>query len=108
MISPACWVIPDHYLSAIAKAFPEGTKISRPLGGLAIWLELDKQINVSDLYEVALKHKISIAPGRMFTLQNQYENRMRLCIGLTWTTVVKDHLEILGRLAKIEKSVRKA
>lgn len=88
----------QHYMHAIAEYFPEGTKTSRPQGGLALWVELNKTINTAELFDRAIKQKISIAPGRMFTLQNQFENCMRLSIGLPWSEEVQHKLKVLGRL----------
>ncbi len=89
----------QHYIQAIAEYFPEGTKTSRPQGGLAVWVEFDKKVNTTELYDRAIKQKISIAPGRMFTLQNQFENCMRLSIGLPWSEEIRQKLKLLGRLA---------
>ena len=89
----------QHYLHAIAEYFPEGTKTSRPQGGLALWVEFNKTINTTALYDSAIKQKISIAPGRMFTLQDQFENCMRLSLGLPWSEEVQQKLKLLGRLA---------
>jgi DNA-binding transcriptional MocR family regulator len=86
---------------AIAEYFPEGTKISRPQGGLALWVEFPKDIDTGELYNYALKKQISISPGRIFTLQNQFHNCMRLCIGLPWTDDLKLKLKRLGSLAKM-------
>lgn len=91
----------QNYAHAIAAYFPEGTKISRPQGGLAVWVELPKKVNTVNLYNLAIKQNISIAPGRMFTLQNQFGNCMRLCIGLPWTEELKFKLKTLGNLAAI-------
>ncbi|HWK05769.1 MAG TPA: PLP-dependent aminotransferase family protein [Puia sp.] len=88
----------QHYIHAIAEYFPEGTKTSRPQGGLALWVEFDKKVNTTELFDRAIKQKISIAPGRMFTLQNQFENCMRLSIGLPWSEEVQHKLKLLGRL----------
>jgi len=88
----------QHYIDAIAEYFPEGTKTSRPQGGLALWVEFDKKVNTTELFDRAIKQKISIAPGRMFTLQNQFENCMRLSIGLPWSEDVQYKLKLLGRL----------
>jgi DNA-binding transcriptional MocR family regulator len=88
-----------NYSHTIAEYFPEGTKTSRPQGGLSLWVELDKKIDTTALYDIAMKHKISIAPGRMFTLQDQFENCMRLCIGLPWSEALQNKLKQLGRLA---------
>lgn len=90
----------QHYATVIGESFPEGTKISRPQGGLALWVEFPKEIDTGELYNLALKSHISISAGRMFTLQNQFHNCMRLCIGLPWTHELKLKLEELGNLAK--------
>lgn len=89
-----------HYAAAIAAYFPEGTKISRPQGGLALWVELPKEIDTTLLYNYALKNGISIGPGRMFTLQDQFKQCMRLCIGLPWSDELRLKLKQLGSLAK--------
>lgn len=85
---------------AIAEYFPKGTKISRPQGGLALWVEFPKEIDTGKLYNYALKKHISISPGRIFTLQDQFYNCMRLCIGLPWDNNLKLKLKELGNLAK--------
>lgn len=89
-----------QYLRAIGDYFPDGTKVSRPQGGFLLWLELPKKIDTTKLYELALQHKISFAPGRMFTLQNQYNHCMRLSYGLHWDEKIDAALKVLGRLAK--------
>lgn len=91
----------QNYVDTIAQFFPEGTRTSRPQGGLALWVEFDKSLDTVELYELALKQKISIAPGRMFTLQEQYHNCMRLCFGLPWNDDLKLKLKKLGSLAKM-------
>ncbi|MEN0052039.1 MAG: PLP-dependent aminotransferase family protein [Mucilaginibacter sp.] len=89
----------QNYIRAVAEYFPEGTKITRPQGGLTLWIEVDKNINTVKLYDLAIKQGISIAPGRMFTLQDQFENCLRLCIGLPWTEELNLKLKQIGKLA---------
>ena len=91
----------QRYALAIAAYFPDGTKISRPQGGLALWVEFPKGIDAAELYNYALKRQISIAPGRMFSLQDQFQNCMRLCIGLQWSDDLRLKLKQLGDLAKM-------
>jgi len=91
----------QNYVQAIADYFPAGTKTSRPQGGLALWVEFDKKVDTVKLYDLAIKKQISIAPGRMFTLQDQFENCIRLCIGLPWSDELKFKLKQLGNLAKM-------
>ncbi|NSL86292.1 PLP-dependent aminotransferase family protein [Chitinophaga sp. Mgbs1] len=92
----------DHYTQTIAGHFPPGTRTGRPQGGLTLWVELDKRINTTDLYASAIRQHISIAPGRMFTLQQQFENCMRLCFGLPWTDELQHKLQQLGRIAAMQ------
>lgn len=90
----------QNYIEAITEYFPEGTKTSRPQGGLSLWVEFDKLVDTTELFNSAIRQKISIAPGRMFTLQDQFENCMRLSIGLPWSENIRTKLKILGGLAK--------
>ncbi|HEX3008823.1 MAG TPA: PLP-dependent aminotransferase family protein, partial [Bacteroidales bacterium] len=63
-----------QYIRAISEYFPDDTRISRPQGGFLIWMELNKKADTYKLYQRAMQHKISISPGRMFTLQDQYNH----------------------------------
>ena len=87
-----------QYTRAISEYFPKGTRITHPQGGFLLWVELDKRINTYDLYKKAMRYGISIAPGRMFTLQDQYHNCMRLSYGLLWNKQIEDALKLLGKL----------
>lgn len=91
----------EQYVQAIVQYFPEGTRTSRPQGGLALWVEFSPEIDTRKLYDLAIKQGISIAPGRMFTLQDQFENCMRLCFGLPWSAEIAFKLKVLGNLAKM-------
>ena len=88
-----------QYIRAISEYFPKGTKVSRPQGGLFLWVEMNKKINAVDLYEKAIINKISIAPGNMFTLQSQFRNCMRLSYALPWDEKLECSLKLLGKLA---------
>ncbi len=89
-----------QFTRAIGEYFPEGVKLSNPKGGFILWLELDKKIDTYVLYQEAMQHKISIAPGTMFTLQDRYQNCMRLSYGMAWTPEIDKALKKLGNLVK--------
>lgn len=63
-----------------------------------LWVELDKRIDTTELYYRAMQQKISIAPGRMFTLQDQYRNCMRLSYGQRWSPFIEERLKALGNI----------
>jgi len=89
-----------RYIRAIGEHFPEGTKVSQPRGGFILWVELDKSIDTWQLYREAMLHKISIAPGLMFSLQDRYRHCMRLNYGMNWTPQLERALKKLGSLVK--------
>lgn len=88
-----------NYARVIARHFPEGTRISRPQGGISLWVELEKGTDTAELYDLAIRQGISIAPGRMFTLQKQFDNCMRLTLGLPWSDKLEANLIRIGKLA---------
>ena len=61
-----------RYMQAIIEHFPADTKISRPHGGFVLWLQLNKKINSFKLRTEAMKHQISIVPGRIFSANCNY------------------------------------
>lgn len=89
-----------QFIRALGEYFPAGIKLTAPKGGFILWVELDKKIDTYQLYQEAMHHKISIAPGTMFTLQDRYQNCMRLSYGMQWTPEVDRALKKLGNLVK--------
>lgn len=87
-----------QYIRAIGEYFPEGTRVSHPKGGFILWVELDERIDTYELYREAMLHKISIAPGLMFSLQDRYRNCMRLSYGMQWTPELERMLKKLGAI----------
>ena len=89
-----------HLAQAITDYFPEDTKIITPQGGFMLWVELNQRTDTTELYYKAMQHKISIAPGRMFTLHDQYRNCMRLSFGQQWSPFIEERLQVLGSVIK--------
>lgn len=89
-----------QFIRAIGEYFPEDIKLTNPKGGFILWAELDKRVDTYELYREALAHKISIAPGTLFSLQNRYQNCMRLSYGMQWKPEVDRALKKLGTLVK--------
>lgn len=89
-----------HFAQCVANYFPEETKFVTPQGGFMLWVELDKRIDTAQLYYKAMQQKISIAPGRMFTLHDRYRNCMRLSYGQRWNPFIEQRLGLLGEIIK--------
>ncbi|MEW5977005.1 MAG: PLP-dependent aminotransferase family protein [Acidobacteriota bacterium] len=104
----------DHYLRRIRKAcathvqlmtravgqyFPDGTKITRPEGGLVLWVEMPPHVDALELHRRALESHISIAPGPMFSASQSYRNCIRLNCGCLWSERVEGAIRALGQMA---------
>ncbi|HEX9511907.1 MAG TPA: PLP-dependent aminotransferase family protein [Puia sp.] len=89
-----------RYLQGIMQYFPEDTKVSRPQGGFVLWVELDKKLNAYHLYQEALKHQISVAPGQLFSARGQFGNCLRISYARPWDEEVEEGLKTLGKLIK--------
>src|SRR5258708_2817828 len=89
-----------RYLQGIMQYFPEDTKVSRPQGGFVLWVELDKKLNAYHLYQEALKHQISVAPGQLFSARGQFGNCLRISYARPWDEAVEEGLKTLGKLIK--------
>jgi DNA-binding transcriptional MocR family regulator len=83
---------------AVARYFPEGTKVTRPQGGYVIWVEMPAHVDSIELYRVALHSGVTIAPGPIFSARGKYRNFVRLNAAF-WSDKVKDAIKNLGRLA---------
>jgi DNA-binding transcriptional MocR family regulator len=89
-----------RYMQAIIEYFPDDTKISRPHGGFVLWLELNKKINAFKLRTEAMKHRISVVPGKIFSSGNCYSNFIRISFGKPWNDDADYGLMMLGRLIR--------
>lgn len=87
---------------AVARFFPEGTRISDPQGGLFLWIELPESINGLTLYERALKHHIGIAPGCIFSMRGSlYNTSIRLSCGSVFNDTIAQAIQWLGQQVRI-------
>jgi DNA-binding transcriptional MocR family regulator len=89
-----------RYMQAVVQYFPEDTRITRPQGGFALWIELNKKVDAYRLHKRALKQNIGIAPGQIFSSQGHFENYFRLSFGLPWSDKVEQGIKVLGDLAR--------
>ncbi|MEX2231448.1 MAG: PLP-dependent aminotransferase family protein [Cyclobacteriaceae bacterium] len=89
-----------RYLQAISEHFPEDTRVTRPQGGFTLWIEMNKKINAYKLHKRALKHKIGIAPGQIFSSQGRFENCFRISYGEPWSEEISQGIQTLGKLIK--------
>ena len=82
----------------IGQHFPEGTKLTRPDGGLVLWIELPEMINAALLQEEAFQHHVSYAPGEIFSSKGDYRHYIRISFCNLWENKVQRALIKLGEL----------
>jgi len=83
---------------SIARHFPADTRISHPEGGFVLWVQLPFKLDTLALAERAMQEKISIAPGMMFSVSDQYSHFLRLCTGFLWSDVAEQGVKRLGEM----------
>lgn len=83
---------------AICDYFPSETRVTRPNGGHVLWVELPEGFDSLALYETALQHHVSIAPGVIFSPSGSYNNCFRLNCGLPWSEDIDRAMQTLGKL----------
>ncbi|WP_442786436.1 aminotransferase-like domain-containing protein [Leptothoe sp. PORK10 BA2] len=85
---------------AILDYFPPETRVTRPRGGHVLWVEITGEFDALELFEEAIHHSISIAPGPMFSASHGYQNCFRLNTGLPWSDKIEQAMKTIGYLAK--------
>lgn len=94
-----------RYTSAVARMsdavmhyFPNGTRISQPMGGFVLWVELPDRIDGFDLAQRALNEGVSIAPGTLFSASGKFKNFIRLSCARVWDARLERALLTLAKL----------
>jgi DNA-binding transcriptional MocR family regulator len=82
----------------VAQSFPTGTCLSRPGGGLFLWLELPQAVDTEDLYFRSAPEGIFFRPGIVFSASGKFRHHLRLCSG-TWNPEIERAVIRLGELA---------
>jgi DNA-binding transcriptional MocR family regulator len=91
--------------AAIARWFPEGTRVTRPEGGFVLWVELPVEVDGLALHQQALRKGIAVAPGTLFTTSDRYRNCIRVS-GAFWSDRIRDAIRTLGGIASSMTRVR--
>jgi len=83
----------------IASHWPPGTRVSRPRGGVVLWVQLPAGHDAHLLFERALDAGIGIIPGTLFSSSGAYRDCVRLSCAAEWNPATEAALQRLGELA---------
>lgn len=84
--------------NAIEQYFPEATRVSRPQGGLVLWIKLPETVDALTLRKAALKERIDLAPGTLFSNTGDYTKYIRISCHNPWNSRTETALKKLGKL----------
>src|SRR5690606_2373442 len=87
-------------LQLVEQHFPAGTRVTRPEGGYLLWVELPAAVDALELQRLALSHRISIAPGHLFSTAPHFHNYVRLNYGHPAAERLESAIATLGQLVK--------
>ena len=73
-------------LLTLLQTWPQGIKVSRPEGGLAVWVELPNAVNTLSAYVPALNAGVVITPGPLFSVSEQFTHCLRIGYAHAWNT----------------------
>ncbi len=85
---------------AVCRYFPEGTKMTRPLGGFVLWVELPLGVNTLALYGKTVEAGVTFTPGMLFSAHDQYRNCLRINAS-RWDAEVERAIQAIGQCAKL-------
>ncbi|MBO9728382.1 MAG: PLP-dependent aminotransferase family protein [Chitinophaga sp.] len=84
---------------AIQEYFPADTQLTRPNGGISLWVVLPPKVNTWQLHEAAVAQGITFTPGSLFSSQDRYHNCIRLTNANPWDEDQEWAVQTLGRLS---------
>jgi DNA-binding transcriptional MocR family regulator len=83
---------------AIARFFPEGTRLTMPSGGFILWVELALGVDGVELFSRAKEEKIFIIPGAIASSTGRFNHCIRISCGAPWNTQMEEGVRRLGGL----------
>ncbi|MBC8064780.1 MAG: PLP-dependent aminotransferase family protein [Chlorobia bacterium] len=88
-----------HISESICRHFPSESKITRPLGGFVLWVELPHAVNTIALYGKTVEKGVTFTPGILFSAHDQYRNFLRINAS-RWDHEVERAISIIGHCAR--------
>ncbi|MBQ3080649.1 MAG: PLP-dependent aminotransferase family protein [Clostridia bacterium] len=79
-------------------AFPEGTKLNKPEGGLFVWAALPEHMNTLGILNKAIEAGVAFVPGTHFYSEGGHENTMRLNFSNSPVEMIYEGMEKLSKV----------
>ncbi|RYV01986.1 PLP-dependent aminotransferase family protein [Shewanella sp. OPT22] len=72
--------------------------ISQVSGGPCLWIKLPEGHSSEDLWHKAIDKKVAVAPGKIFTFRNEYDDFFRITFALPFNQEMEEGLLSLSKL----------
>ena len=83
-------------VKAIDEYFPAEVEVTRPEGGMFLWVTLPEGLSSMDLFDEAIKNKVAFVPGRPFYVDGSGENTFRLNFSNSDEEHIEEGIKRLG------------
>ena len=91
-------------LNALKKYFPDDFKWSRPQGGMFLWAEGPKGMDMEQIFWRTVKRNVAFVPGKYFyTSKNTGRETMRLNFTMAEETAIDRSIKTISEVIKEEK-----
>ena len=85
---------------AIARYFPEDTRLSTPSGGVTLWVQLRREFDSLELFQRAMEADIAVLPGVICANNDAYRHCIRISCGFPFSQRVDQGLKTLSKLVR--------
>ena len=91
----------DAMIDAVKEYFPHDFKTAKSDGGMFLWVEGTKDMNMIEIYSKAIEEKVAFVPGKFFyTNPDEGFETMRLNYTMADTNTIFSAVERLGNVLK--------
>jgi DNA-binding transcriptional MocR family regulator len=88
----------EAMVTAVGEHFPSGCRMTHPIGGFVLWVELPQEVDSLKLYRLAIAKGVSFAPGPMFSARHHYRNCLRLNFGFASVQGIRTGVRTIAQL----------
>jgi 2-aminoadipate transaminase len=91
----------DAMVEAIGRHFPDSVEVTRPEGGMFLWVRLPEGASATELFPLAIAEKVAFVPGSPFHVDGGGDDAMRLNFSNSSPERIEEGIARLGEcLAK--------
>lgn len=81
----------------IGRYFPESVTITKPEGGMFLWVTMPENCSSMELLDMAIKDQVAFVPGRPFYVDGSGENTLRLNFSNSDEARIEEGIKRLGK-----------